>query len=164
MPVIYAKSNINKVNVNVVNRIETEIETDPVFTSAKDTDVNLTANSDAKVATQKATKAYVDGKLSMSIVAPITTSTTLSVSELQRTILITANSATVPITVTLPLATNQTAPIYIARNDYNPSFLARIVTQGADKIHNATTFNLETGTSLSDTYMLIPVTGGYVIN
>jgi hypothetical protein len=69
MPVIYAKSNINKVNVNVVNRIETEIETDPVFTSAKDTDVNLTANSDAKVATQKATKAYVDSKIKSYIVS-----------------------------------------------------------------------------------------------
>jgi endoglucanase len=143
---------------------QTFSETDPVFIQALSTSTTLIENSDSKVATQKATKAYVDGKVGMSIVAPITTSTTLPIFGLQRIILVTANSATVPITVTLPLAANQIAPIYIARNDYNPSFLARIVTQGADKIHNATTFDLETGTSLSDNYMLIPVTGGYVIN
>jgi hypothetical protein len=38
-------------------------ETDPVFSAAKDTDGTLTANSDTKIATQKAVKTYVDNGL-----------------------------------------------------------------------------------------------------
>lgn len=41
----------------------TTTESDPVFTGALDTDGTLNGNSDTKVASQKATKTYADGKL-----------------------------------------------------------------------------------------------------
>ncbi|MGL5965404.1 MAG: hypothetical protein ACRCZ2_13565, partial [Fusobacteriaceae bacterium] len=58
-------------------------------------------------------------------------------------------------------------PIYISRNDYDPVKLVSIKAQGTDKIMNIATANsypLSTGTSSSDTYMLIPTTTGWVIN
>ena len=52
-------------------------ESDPIFIAAKDTDVTLAANSDSKVATQKATKTYADTKLSAVVSdSPITGSGT----------------------------------------------------------------------------------------
>lgn len=45
----------------VINTNLTNLNTDKIETSVLDTDVALTANSDAKIATQKAVKAYVDG-------------------------------------------------------------------------------------------------------
>lgn len=45
----------------VINTNFSNLNTDKIETSVLDTDTALTANSDAKVATQKAVKAYVDG-------------------------------------------------------------------------------------------------------
>lgn len=47
----------NTINTNFAN-----LNNDKIETSALDTDTTLAANSDAKVATQKATKAYVDSR------------------------------------------------------------------------------------------------------
>ncbi len=47
----------------VINTNFSNLNTDKIETSVLDTDTALTANSDAKVATQKATKAYVDANV-----------------------------------------------------------------------------------------------------
>lgn len=47
----------------VINTNFSNLNSDKMETSVLDTDTALTANSDSKVATQKATKAYVDGTI-----------------------------------------------------------------------------------------------------
>jgi hypothetical protein len=60
----------------VINTNLTNLNTDKIETSYLDTDVTLAADSDTKVATQKATKAYVDGIIQTSV--EITTGVTHS--------------------------------------------------------------------------------------
>jgi hypothetical protein len=60
-------------NTNFAN-----LNSDKIETSFLDTDTALTANSDSKVATQKAVKAYVDAQQSFSISTETTTGTTHS--------------------------------------------------------------------------------------
>jgi hypothetical protein len=52
---ITTANSMTKINTNFAN-----LNTDKIETSVLDTDTSLAANSDSKVATQKATKAYVD--------------------------------------------------------------------------------------------------------
>lgn len=54
------------------------LNTDKIETSVLDTDTTLAANSDSKVATQKAVKAYVDANVSVPISSEITASTSHS--------------------------------------------------------------------------------------
>lgn len=54
-------SDSGAVSRTTINTNFTNLNSDKLETSVLDTDVALTANSDAKVATQKAVKAYVDG-------------------------------------------------------------------------------------------------------
>lgn len=53
----------------VINTNFSNLNTDKIETSVLDTDITLAANSDSKVATQKATKAYVDAQTT-SLVLP----------------------------------------------------------------------------------------------
>lgn len=53
------------INTNFAN-----LNSDKIETSVLDTDTSLTANSDAKIATQKATKAYVDAKAGTTFLVP----------------------------------------------------------------------------------------------
>lgn len=50
----------------VINTNFSNLNTDKIETTVLDTDTALTANSDAKIATQKAVKAYVDGVAAIS--------------------------------------------------------------------------------------------------
>ncbi len=54
------------------------LNTDKMETSVLDTDTTLAANSDSKVATQKAIKAYVDANISLTVVSEQTTGATHS--------------------------------------------------------------------------------------
>ena len=137
-------------------------ETDPLFLSSLDNDPLLTANSENKVATQEAVKAYVDSKTGISSYSNVTSSTAIDSSDRSKLVTVTGNSTTVPVVVTLPASIDQKGFIYITRNDYIPNFKVEITTQGTDKIHNTTTFELETGSSLAAVIILIPVTNGYI--
>lgn len=54
-------SDNGSVSRTTINTNFTNLNTDKIETSVLDTDTTLAANSDSKIATQKATKAYVDG-------------------------------------------------------------------------------------------------------
>lgn len=62
----------------VLNTNFSNLNTDKIETSTLDTDTALTANSDSKIATQKAVKAYIDAKSLLSITSEVTTGTTAS--------------------------------------------------------------------------------------
>jgi len=71
------------VSRTTINDNFTNLNTDKLETSYLDTDVTLAADSDTKVATQKATKAYVDGYSTIStsgVSAGPTSSTTQTIS------------------------------------------------------------------------------------
>jgi hypothetical protein len=61
-----------------INNNFSALNTDKIETSVLDTDTTLAANSDSKVATQKAVKAYVDGTSVFSISSETTTGATHS--------------------------------------------------------------------------------------
>lgn len=61
------------INTNFIN-----LNNDKVETSAIDTDTTLAANSDSKVPSQKAIKAYVDANLTAPITSEVTAATTHS--------------------------------------------------------------------------------------
>lgn len=64
----------------VINDNFSALNTDKMETSVLDTDTALTANSDSKIATQKAVKAYADSLLNVGISTETTTGTTHSLS------------------------------------------------------------------------------------
>ena len=70
------------VSRTVINDNVTNLNTDKLETSVLDTDVNLAADSDSKVATQKATKAYVDSSAGDPISVETTTGVTHSLTTL----------------------------------------------------------------------------------
>jgi hypothetical protein len=94
----------------------------------------------------------------------ITSTTTIPTQTSPKVVLVRASSSTGLVEVVLPLSPNNNQAIYISRNDYNPSFIANIKTQGTDKIGNTTIYPITTGSSIADTYMCIPVSGGWIIN
>lgn len=59
-----AAQTLTNKTINADNNTITNLETDNFKSGVIDTDVNLASNSDTKLATQKATKTYVDGKVS----------------------------------------------------------------------------------------------------
>lgn len=65
------------VSRNTINTNFTNLNSDKLETSVLDTDVALTANSDAKVATQRAVKTYVDNATGV-VTTEITTGSTHS--------------------------------------------------------------------------------------
>ena len=89
----------------VINTNLSNLNTDKIETSVLDTDTALTANSDAKIPTQKAVKAYVDANNTVNVSSETTTGTThsLTTTATQKVLVIAKGSCdgTVVRTITL---------------------------------------------------------------
>ena len=101
--------------------------------------------------------------------ATLIANTTLTAIANRQIIKITGNSTTVPVVVTLPVASTQKTPILFYQDISTTtlaSYQTAITAQGTDKISNipaGTNLMLANGSSISKVYQLISVTGGYQI-
>lgn len=102
-----------------------------------DTDITLASNSDTKIATQKATKTYVDSTGSPSV-ANISTSTTLAPTTLNFTALVT--TSTTDKTITLPAATD-VRQIVVKKVDAGTGYVV-VTAAGSDTIDGSTTYTI----------------------
>ena len=154
------------INTNLAN-----LNTDKMETSVLDTDTALTANSDAKVATQKATKAYVDAS---HIVVYKVGSTTFDLSTASGVQSITHGVGTTPKIVRIRAvysssgsgtSTETTSMAYAVTNGVTASYQSLFQHStnasgtGFDSEHTAD-FRIRTSLSTNNYYQLATVTFG----